>query len=261
MTKRVFAMLLAAFMLCLCVACSDKDNGGTTSDPVVNIGPETLTYTDSQGDTFTYEYLSSTTVAITDFVGSDEPHVITIPAVIDGRNVTEIAYKAFYAKSNISEIKSEAALVKIGDYAFAYCEALTTVTLPASIKVIGKNAFCFSAHLTTVVMPEGLENINDAAFYGCTSLTGVTFPASLKTIGAATFLDCTSLTSIVLPEGVTSVGAQAFYDCTAVETLSLPASLIEIGKWAFNPIVRDLPDEAITVVEGSVAAKHIAEFR
>jgi hypothetical protein len=74
-------------------------------------------------------------------------------------------------------------------------------------------------------------------------------------------LDCTSLTSIVLPEGVTSVGAQAFYDCTAVETLSLPASLIEIGKWAFNPIVRDLPDEAITVVEGSVAAKHIAEFR
>ena len=261
MTKRVFAMLLAVLMLCLCVACSDKGNDGATDDPVINIGPETLTYTDSQGDTFTYEYLSSTTIAITGFVGSDEPHVITIPAAIDGRNVTEIASEAFYAKSNISEIKSEAALVKIGDYAFAYCEALTTVTLPSSIKVIGKNAFCFSAHLTTVVMPEGLENINDAAFYGCTSLTGVTFPASLKTIGAATFLDCTALTSIVLPEGVTSVGTQAFYDCTAVETLSLPASLTEIGKWAFNPIVRDLPDEAITVVEGSVAAKHIAEFR
>lgn len=261
MTKRVFAMLLAVLMLCLCVACSDKGNDGATDDPVVNIGPETLTYTDSQGDTFTYEYLSSTTIAITGFVGSDEPHVITIPAAIDGRNVTEIASEAFYAKSNISEIKSEAALVKIGDYAFAYCEALTTVTLPASIKVIGKGAFYSSAHLTTVVMPEGMESIHDYAFYGCSALVNVTFPASMKSIGAAAFSGCEALTSIVLAEGITSVGTQAFYNCTAVEALTLPASLTEIGDWAFNPIVRDLPDEAITVVEGSVAAKHVAEFR
>jgi hypothetical protein len=261
MTKRVFAMLLAVLMLCLCVACSNKSDEGETGDPVINIGPETLTYTDSHGDTFTYDYLTSTTVAITGFVGSDEPHVITIPAVIDGRNVTEIAAEAFYAKSNISEIKSEAALTKIGDYAFAYCEALTTVTLPTSIKTIGKGAFYGSAHLTTVVMPEGLENINDYAFYDCIALTGVTFPASLKTIAAAAFSGCEALTAIVLAEGITTIGTQAFYNCTAVEALTLPASLTEIGDWAFNPIVRDLPDEAITVVEGSYAAEYIVPFR
>ncbi|MBR5616096.1 MAG: leucine-rich repeat protein, partial [Clostridia bacterium] len=60
---------------------------------------------------------------------------------------------------------------------------------------------------------------------------------------------------------VVTVGAQAFYNCTAVESLKLPASLTEIGDWAFNPIVRNLPDEAITVVEGSVAAEYIEQFR
>ncbi len=261
MTKRVFAMLLAVLMLCLCVACSDKEEGGVTDDPVINIGPQTLTYTDSQGDTFTYDYLSSTTVTILDFVGNDEPHMVTIPAVIDGRAVTEVAAKAFYGKSNISEIKSEAQLVKVGDYAFAYCEALTKVTLPATTSTIGEGAFAYCPNLTTCVLPEGLREIGWSAFFNAVLLSEITFPSTLQTIGAGAFMNCTSLKAIELAEGLTSVGEQAFYQCTAVETLKLPASLTEIGEWAFNPFVRDLPDEAITVVEGSVAAKHIAQFR
>ena len=66
---------------------------------------------------------------------------------------------------------------------------------------------------------------------------------------------------IVIPEGATTVGDQAFYNCTAVAALNLPASLTEIGEWAFNPIVRELPDEAITVVADSVAAKYVKQFR
>lgn len=259
MTKRIFALMLALFMLCALVACSPEDE--MIDDPVINIGVPTLTYTDSHGDTFTYEYLSSTTVEITGFSGSDEPHLITIPAVIDDRNVVAIADNAFKANSNISDVKCEAKLTKIGAYAFAYCEALKTVELPSSTEVIGLGAFYNCSALVSCVLPEGLTTIEDIAFNRCYALPSITFPSTLKTIGDYAFGNCTALEAIVIPEGTTSVGNQAFYDCTAVTALSLPASLTQIGEYAFNPIVRDLEDEAITVVEGSVAADYIKQFR
>jgi hypothetical protein len=259
MTKRIFALMLALLMLCTLAACSPDDE--LIDDPVINIGIQTPTYKDSHGDTFTYEYLSSTTVAITGFSGSDEPHLVTIPAVIEDRQVVAIADQAFYANSNISDIKCEAQLTSVGNYAFAYCEALKTVELPASVKTVGKGSFYNCSALTSCVLPEGVTTIDNYAFAGCAALPSITFPSTLTTIGEYTFANCTALTAIVIPEGATTVGAQAFYNCTAVEALNLPASLTEIGEWAFNPIVRDLPDEAITVVADSVAAKYVKQFR
>lgn len=259
MTKRIFALMLALLMLCTLAACSPEDD--VTSDPVINIGIQKPTYKDSHGDTFTYEYLSSTTVAITGFSGSDEPHLVTIPAVIEDRDVVAIADQAFYANSNISDIKCEAKLTEVGNYAFAYCEALKTVELPSTVEKIGKGSFYNCSAMTSCTMPEGLTTIDNYAFAGCAVLPSITFPATLKEIGEYAFANCVALEAIVIPEGATTVGAQAFYNCTAVAALNLPASLTEIGEWAFNPIVRDLPDEAITVVADSVAAKYVKQFR
>lgn len=259
MTKRIFALMLALLMLCTLAACSPDDE--LIDDPVINIGIQKPTYKDSHGDTFTYEYLSSTTVAITGFSGSDEPHLVTIPAVIEDRDVVAIADQAFYANSNISDVKCEAKLTAIGNYAFAYCEALKTVELPTSVEVIGKGAFYHCSAMTSCTLPEGVKTIDNYAFAGCAALPTITFPATIRTIGEYAFANCTALTAIVIPEGATTIGAQAFYNCTAVEALNLPASLTEIGEWAFNPIVRDLPDEAITVVADSVAAKYVKQFR
>lgn len=274
MMKRVFALMLAVLMLCTLVACSGNEDDGVTDDPVIDVEIKLPTYTDSNGDTFTYEYLNSTSVKITGFSGSDEPHLVTIPAYIveevkvEGdkteqvkKTVAEIADSAFFANSNISDIKCEAELVSIGRYAFAYCEALLTVELPDTLKNIGDGAFYNCSALTSVDLGSGVQTIGDHVFANCALLSTITFPSSLQNIGAYTFAECVALTAIELPEGVVSVGTQAFYNCTSVEKLTLPASLTEIGKWAFNPVVRTLPDEAITVVEGSKAAEHIAQFR
>ncbi len=261
MMKRVFPFILALLMLCTLVACSGDEDDGLMNDAVINVGIQVPTYKDSDGDTFTYEYLTSTTVAITGFTGNDEPHTVTIPAEIEGRAVTEIADEAFYAKSNIAAIQCEAKLTRIGDYAFAYCEALLTVDIPETVETVGKGAFYNCTSLTTCELSEGVVSVGDQAFAGCVALTTVSFPKTLTAIGQYAFANCTALSAISLPEGVASVGAQAFYNCTAVETLSLPATLTEIGDWAFNPIVRDLADEAITVPAGSVAEEHIKQFR
>ena len=57
--------------------------------------PIEIKYSYANGDTFTYEYLTSTTVTITAFSGNDEPHKITVPAKIESYDVTAIGEQAF----------------------------------------------------------------------------------------------------------------------------------------------------------------------
>jgi hypothetical protein len=263
MTKRIFALMLALLLLCTITACSPEDD--VIDDPVINIGVQKPTYKDSHGDTFEYDFLSSTTVVITGFSGSDEPHLVTIPAyVIDGDvelQVVSVDDSVFFACSNISAIKFEAELESLSPHVFAYCEALVTVELPDSLKSIGNSAFYHCSSLATVNFGTGVQEIGKQAFASCVSLENVAFPASLRHIDESAFAECTALTAVELPEGVVSVGAQAFYNCTSVEKLTLPASLTDIGAWAFNSFIRTLPDEAITAPEGSAAAEYVKQYR
>lgn len=260
MSKKIAASVLAVLMLCALVACS-SDKGTNLTDSVIDIGEQKLTYTQSNGDTFTYEYLNSTTAKITAFSGEYEPHTVTIPATLGERTVTEIGASAFYACSGISEIKFEAPIEVIGDYAFANCKGLTAVEFPDSVRQIGKGAFYGCEVLKQVDLPAALTEIGDIAFLGCETLESVTFPASLEKIGDLAFTDCAALTAIHLPEGVRAVGEQAFYGCEAVKSVKLPASLEEIGNWAFITQIKALEDEDIVTVEGSVAEAYVESMR
>lgn len=247
--KKLFALLLAALVLVSAVACTDMGDDPNDS-VVVNMGTTTMSYTDeATGDTFTYEYLNSTSVVITDFSSSDyEPHIVTIPETVkvttkkDGigatgeidMTVTAIGNQAFYAMSNISEIKFNQSLQSIGSFAFANCAVLDNVVLPASLNVIGEGAFYGCNNLKTFTMNEGLETVGNSAFYRCTALVDVTISSSVKTIGGAAFSDCTALKELVVPEGVKSIGKFAFYNCTAITKITLPASVEEIGLYALS---------------------------
>ena len=261
MMKKIVAIALAALMLFALVACGGKEDQ-ITDDPVINIGAQYLTYTDDDGNTFTYDYRTSTTVEITAFSGSDEPHAVTIPATIGDYTVASIADRAFFSYSNLSSVTLPEGLVEIGEYAFANCEVLTAVTFPSTLETVGTGAFYGCDTLGAIDLAgTATSSIKANAFADCPMLTAVAFPATLTDIAEYAFANCTALTAITLPEGVTSVGAQAFYNCTAVEALTLPASLVEIGDWAFNPTARDLEDTAITVPEGSAAEAYVKNAR
>ena len=261
MMKKILAVLLAALMLLALSACGEKavDEDG---DTVINIGPNLLTEKAPDGGTFTYEYLTSTTVVITDYSGPAEPHELVIPRTIDEKAVAAIGQEAFYACSSISSLVLPEGLTTVGAYAFANCEVLASVSFPSTLTAIEKGAFYSCDALDTVALEAtALQTIGDNAFADSLALTAVALPATLRTVGDLAFLNCTALKAIVLPEGVTAVGAQAYYNCTGVEKLELPASLTDIGSWAFNPMARDLADEAIKVTPGSAAEKHLAQFR
>ena len=104
----------------------------------------------------------------------------------------------------------------IGDEAFSFCSALTSVSMP-SVTTIGRYAFEICSALTSVSMPS-VTTIGDWAFYGCSALTSVSMP-SVTTIGNSAFYDCDALTSVHIPASCTSIGINPFAGCTALKEI------------------------------------------
>ena len=118
----------------------------------------------------------------------------------------------------------------IGDVAFGYCSALTSVDMP-SVTTIGNSAFERCSALTSVEMPS-VTTIGAYAFYECSSLTSISMP-SVTTIGGYAFYYCNALTSVSMPSA-TTIGYGAFYYCFALTLIDIPASVSMIDDYAFT---------------------------
>jgi hypothetical protein len=95
---------------------------------------------------------------------------VVIPAVIDGKPVVEI-----------------------GVYAFFYCSAITSITIPDSVTTIGAQAFYCCSGLTSITIPNSVTTIWEAAFESCSNLVSVAIPDSVTTIGNWVFRGCGKL--------------------------------------------------------------------
>lgn len=91
----------------------------------------------------------------------------------------------------------------IGDYAFAGCENLVSITLPNSLLCIYPHAFEGCSSLNSIDIPNSVTNIKDYAFHDCNELKNVTIPASVTNIGYYAFANCTKLTNVTIPNSVT----------------------------------------------------------
>ena len=69
--------------------------------------------------------------------------LVTIPAAVDGYPVTMIGDRAFEAHTCLQELVFEEgeAPLEIGEFAFARCTALRTLTLPRRLTVLWHGAF------------------------------------------------------------------------------------------------------------------------
>lgn len=141
---------------------------------------------------------------------------VNIPAVINGKCVTEIASGAFYENALITDVVIPDGIKRIGSRVFRGCTALRSINLPRGITEIGSELFYGCSELTAVNIPAGVTDINEYAFYGCQALKSVTIPSGVIGIGNNAFRDCSSLTEMSLPDSVTMIGSRAFEGCKSL---------------------------------------------
>ncbi len=170
-----------------------------------------------------------------------------------GSVLTSIGSYAFQNCYKLSSINLEACarLTTLGTdgtgYVFQYCDALTSLELPASLTTIGTYTFAYTG-LQSLDL-SGCTSLTDLANYALaydTSLTSVTFPTSLVFLGTNTFRGSDNISEIDLSQtkvyhlSATRDQAQTgntglfIFDCEYLETVKLPAGFKSIGLNAFN---------------------------
>ena len=152
---------------------------------------------------------------------------LSIPSLINGRNVNRIGNEAFkdqgltrvilpdalseigsgaFEDNSLSIIDIPEGVISIGDWAFNRNQ-MTSVSLPSSIKVIGRDAFARNL-LETVEIPEGVSVVKVNTF-GDNRLISVVIPSTVTAIGRDAFLS-NQLTEITIPASIKAIGSLAF---------------------------------------------------
>lgn len=138
---------------------------------------------------------------------------ITIPSVVNGYKVKEVA-----------------------DYAFSGCKKVTSIVIPDDVTYLGKSAFNSCEKAERIELPNSIsgDSFEDRTFAGCSSLTAINIPEGVTSIGTLAFNQCSSLTSVHIPSTVTAIYEQAFNGCTKISEIALLNGLMYIGSSAFN---------------------------
>ena len=177
--------------------------------------------------------------------------------------VVEIGDYAFAYSEALEVVEFSALIETICKYAFYECDSLKEVSLPDSVRFIEEYAFAGSDRMDTVLIGYGIEHIGDYVFSDCDLVKNVTISDSVLEIGAYVFANCDSLEEITIPDSVEIIGDYAFSGCDSLELAVLGASVQTIGEGAFssNPNLEriDFPQGVKNV--GSKAFSNNAELK
>ena len=206
-------------------------------------------------DSFEYEVLEDGTIKITK--GTSESETLVVPSTIDGYQVSEIGYSAFYPaqykystviisegiktlgdytfnnNTKLKEVYLPESLEYIGEEAFGYCENIEVINFPANLKYIGPHAFDRVDGITEVNIDGGkLEYLGNDAFFDCSNLKKVTIKGNNAEIGSYAFYNCTRVTELNL-EGIKTIGSEACKNLY-IKELVLPEGIEKITSYSFD---------------------------
>ncbi len=182
-----------------------------------------------------------------------ERESVEIPAVINDIPVEEIKDGAFRGDKKLKELKISDGVIKIGYSAFAQCENLETVEIPASVKEVSVSSFfktpwldnnkekwiivgddvliLYRGEEKAPSIPKNVKYIAKEAFMENKSVEKITFPESIKEIKEYAFSGCKNIKQISLNPGIEKIEQFAFYDCGFV-SVTMPRGMSFIGPCA-----------------------------
>jgi hypothetical protein len=117
----------------------------------------------------------------------------------------------FSQRKNIYNVIIKNGVTSIGNNAFAYCSAITSITIPNSVTNIGKYAFNGCDNL--VDLKYNAKNATLPSRYCLASIKTVTIGNEVEVIPSNFLNGNTNVASITIPSSVTSIGDAAFCGC------------------------------------------------
>ena len=153
--------------------------------------------------------------------------------------ITSVSDYLLYGSSNyeIQSISLGKDIERIGAYAFAYCNNLSSVILPDTLIEIGKNSF-ENAGIKNLNIPQNVKIWGESSFSGCSSLVSVSLPDTLTKIPENCFNGCQNLNSIKIPDNVSYIGDCAFAGCLSLEEINIPIYLRNEPSMLFEGCLR-----------------------
>lgn len=290
--KIMIGILIVAMLFSLCACGKDAGNSAEDTEPsratpgkIESIQSEIEAIASENADADIGQYVTPDAscftceqvdggVAITGYTG--EAHAITVPEVLAGEPVVEIAPNAFTG-SEVVGVKLPDTLIKIDENGFFYCTTLVEISFGKNTVEIGSQAFEGCIALSAVRLNNGLETLEERAFGYCTSLHQIDLPGSLKVLGSAVFAlsgiesitipgnvetidtqafsTCNNLKTVNIEDGVKTIEKKAFEACNSLTSVRIPASVIDIGNRAFS----QSENVTINAPTGSVAEEYAKE--
>ena len=115
---------------------------------------------------------------------------------------------------------------------FAYCYALSSITLPTSWGSVSNTSAMFSYcyALSSITLPTSWGSVSNTSsmFSYCCALSSITLPTSWGSVSNTSYMfaSCHALSSITLPTswGSVSITSNMFASCYALSSITLPTS-------------------------------------
>ncbi len=165
---------------------------------------------------------------------------VTIPDILDGYRVTAIGEYAFAKCSALKSLTISASVARISEDAFVGCRFETAGPIGSDCDYqfpwthfIPDNAFAQLKQLRRIDLPAGITDIGNGAFRGC-ALPQIDLPEGIVFIGADAFKNCGLRGRLILPRSLQIIGEMAFSGCRGVEDVVFYEGIHQIGKDAFS---------------------------
>ena len=183
-------------------------------------------------------------------------------SVLDLSEAKIVAGGDYYYYDNLFNNKVYTSNDEIGEYAFAYCSGLTSLTLPVGITSIGEFAFSGCSGLTSLTLPAGITSIGEYAFSYCSGLTSIyVYAEKVPRIGRYAFEGCASRKcTLYVPKGTYDnyrlSGFGYFeniveFDATGIDKTTTSTDVKEVSRYSLNGQLLVGPTNGLNIVKYS----------
>lgn len=125
-------------------------------------------------------------------------------------------------------------VIKLAANAFAYCDELTSVSLPETLTQLEEYAFTYCPSITYIKIPDSVIQMGYGDFSYCDNLKKVTLPSGCNLIPGCFFSHSERLSDIHIPWGYETLRLSVFSNCYSLENIEIPSSVNSIGPECFN---------------------------